>query len=205
MLDSEIPMSKTRTVDASPEGGISRRAVLGRLGALAAGTALLGCTPMRIVLKLYPDQFNERDVTDRALRAFVTTVIPGAPFDAPDLTRAFFDPAYPFANYVGFFVADLARRSASLFQTERFDALALAERTRVVAQGFAADATTRKLYSGALLLAQVSFFAGIYDPKHGCELIGFEGEFRPRPLSELTYPEPLKFLSHCATAQGNPA
>src|SRR5437763_6700550 len=142
---------------------ISRRQALRQLGLVAAGLTA-ACTPLRVLGSAYPQAFDDDDaLVDRVLRAFVTAVIPGAPADDPDLVRAYTDPAYPFAQYVGFFAADLSRRATRRFEGRRFERLPVRERTAVIAEGLAADGTTRKLYNGAVALAQITFYAGIYD------------------------------------------
>jgi|SRR5437660_6526429 len=182
---------------------IPRRHALRQLGLIAAGLAA-ACTPMRVLTSAYPQVFDDDDgLVDRVLRAFVTAVIPDAPQDDPDLVRAHTDPAYPFAQYAGFFAADLSRRAARRFGARAFERLDVGERTAVIAEGLAADATTRKLYSGAVVLAQIAFYAGIYDPRKGCPAIGFEGGNHWHPLTDITYPDPERFLSHTRTADGN--
>lgn len=182
---------------------IPRRQALRQLGLIAAGLAA-ACTPLRVLVSAYPQAFDDDDgLVDRVLRAFVTAVIPGAPADDPDLVRAYTDPAYPFAQYAGFFAADLSRRAAQRFDGRAFERLELQERTAVIAEGLAADSTTRKLYNGAVVLAQIAFYAGIYDPRKGCPTIGFEGGNHWHPLSDITHPDPERFLSHARTADGN--
>ncbi|HYL21280.1 MAG TPA: hypothetical protein VEU74_05950 [Gemmatimonadales bacterium] len=182
---------------------ISRRQALRQLSVAAAGLAV-ACTPLRVLVNAYPQAFDEDDaLLDRVLRAFVTTVIPGAPQDDPDLVRAFSDPAYPFAEYVGFFAADLSRRAARRFGGRPFDELPASERTAVIAEGLAADGTTRRLYSGAIVLAQIAFYAGIYDEKKGCALIGFDGGYRGHSLTDITHPAPERFVSRALTGDGN--
>jgi len=182
---------------------IPRRHALRQLGLIAAGLAA-ACTPMRVLVSAYPHAFDDDDgLVDRVLRAFVTAVVPGAPADDPDLVRAHTDPAYPFAPYAAFFAADLSRRAARRFDGRAFERLEVQERTAVIAEGLAADATTRKLYNGAVALAQITFYAGIYDPKKGCPAIGFEGGNHWHPLSDITHPDPERFLSHARTADGN--
>ncbi|PYP59545.1 MAG: hypothetical protein DMD44_04540 [Gemmatimonadetes bacterium] len=182
---------------------IPRRQALRQLGLITAGLAA-ACTPLRVLVSAYPQAFDDDGgLMDRVLRAFVTAVIPGAPADDPDLVRAHTDPAYPFAQYAGFFAADLSRRAARRFDGRAFERLALPERTAVIAEGLAADATTRKLYNGAVVLAQIAFYAGIYDPKKGCPAIGFEGGNHWHPLSDITHPDPERFLSQARTADGN--
>ena len=116
---------------------------------------------------------------------------------------AYTDAAYPFAQYVGFFAADLSRRATRRFEGQRFERLPVRERTAVIAEGLAADGTTRKLYNGAVALAQIAFYAGIYDDKKGCPTIGFEGGYHWHSLTDTTHPSPELFLSHARTADGN--
>lgn len=166
----------------------------------------MACTPMRIVLRDYPRSFDRNsDAADRILRAFVTTVIPGASVESPDLTRVYFDPFYHFASYRGFFGFDLCQRSARLYGVDRFDALDHAGRTSVIRDGLSADATTARLYSGAIFLAQISCYAGVFEESEGCPLIDFEGQYRVRPLSEISYPHPERYLPRALTRDGNHA
>ncbi len=182
----------------------SRRDALRHLGVLAAGLAT-ACTPLRIVLHDYPRAFEtDAALLDRVLRAFATTVIPEADPDAPHLVRAFGDPAYPFAAYRSYFASDLSHRGAARFGEPAFDRLTPAQRTLVVADGLRADATTRKLYTGAIFLMQLSYYAGIYDPATGCPLIGFEGVYRFRGPDAITHPDPERFFAEMITRDGNP-
>jgi hypothetical protein len=184
---------------------LSRRAAVKRL-ALAAGGLAVGCTPLRIVLRAYPDDFDrDTELLDRVLRAFVTTVVPGVPPDSPNLARIFKDDWVPFARYCSFFASDLCGRSRKMFGTGAFHALSLARRTQVVQNGLAADSTTRKLYDGAIFLAQLSVYAGVYDSQRGCPLIDFEGAYKIVPLKDQTYPNPNDFLAAALTPEGNPA
>lgn len=184
------------------QNAISRRQLLQHLGLIAAGLAV-ACTPLKVVLSAYPQAFDDdADLLDRVLRAFTRTVIPAAPPDDPDLVRAFTDPALPFAPYAAFFAADLARRAGKRFGMP-FERLDLAERGDVIREALSADGTTQKLYSSAILLAQVAFYACIYDDKRGCELIGFEGGYRWHPPHAITHPDAARFLGDAMTADGN--
>jgi len=181
---------------------ISRRHLIQQLSLITAGLAA-ACTPVRVLINAYPQVFDDDPaLVDRVLRAFVTTVIPAAPADDADLTRAFTDPDYPFAPYAAFFAADLARRGQGRYGTA-FERLTPEARTAVVGDGLAADATSRKLYSGAIALAQIAFYAGIYDARKGCALIGFEGADHWHPLADITYPDPTRFLAGALTPDGN--
>lgn len=181
---------------------ISRRQLLQQLGVITAGVAA-ACTPLRVLVDAYPQAFDDDPaLTERVLRAFTITVIPGAPADDADLTRAFVDPDYPFAPFAAFFASDLDRRGRERYG-QGFERLDPTARTAIIADGLAADATTRKLYNGAVALAQIAFYAGIYDDRKGCTLIGFEGGYRWHPLAEITHPDPTRFLAEALTPDGN--
>jgi hypothetical protein len=180
---------------------IARREALRRLGTMTAGLAS-ACTPLRIVLHDYPSVFDAEEASDRVLRAFVLTVIPEAEAGDPNVLRAFRDPDLRFAPYRGFFVSDLCQRAAAR-TGESFDRLSQAGRMAVVQEGLAADATTERLYSGAILVVQASYYGSIYDDKRGCALIDFEGAYQFRGIAAVTYPDPERFLSWPLTANGN--
>jgi hypothetical protein len=208
MFDDSQSRSKSEARSANAGAAdalVSRRAVLRTLG--LAGVALAsGCTPLRIVLHDYPEAFDKDTLlTERILRSFVTAVVPGADPHAPDLVRAFFDPAYPFAPHAPFFAADLCRRSRTNFGRSDFDALDRAQRTHIIVSALNGDGTTRKLYGGAIFLTQVAVYAGIYDDTLGCDLIEFRGSRGLLLLDDQTYPQPERFLSQEITAGGNAA
>jgi hypothetical protein len=184
---------------------VTRRQLLQHLGLIAAGLAA-ACTPVRVLVNAYPQTFDDDpELVDRVLRAFVTAVIPGAPADDPALVRAFTDRDYPFADYAAFFAADLSRRGRQRFAEPAFERLTAEQRAAVIRDGLAGDATSRKLYNGAITLAQIAFYAGIYDAHKGCALIGFEGGYHLHPLSDITHPDPTRFLAAAMTPDGNAA
>ena len=186
-----------------PGGGISRKTFIGQIGLLLAG-CLAGCTPVKILLKAYPAKFREdRELADEYLRAFVATVIPGAPIDDPDLVRIYTDGDYPFRPHCAFFVSDLAKRSADLFGEEKFPRLDAVRRTRVIRDGLDSDPIVSRLYRGAVFMAQVSFFGSIYDDARGCPLIGYPGTETYHSPEEMFYPRAAEWLSAEATADGN--
>ena len=182
---------------------INRRTALRSLGLLALG-ATVGCTPLRVVLNRHPRALDDdAELEDRVLRAFLATVIPGADTGAPDAIRIFHDRAYPFARYATFFAGDLCRRAAARCRGLTFDRLEAAERTAVVQAGLAADGTTQQLYGGAIYLAQIATYAGIYDAERGSPLIEFEGRYRFRGIAAICHPDPERFLATALTASGN--
>jgi hypothetical protein len=154
---------------------------------------------------LPPRLRHDPALVDRVLRAFVAAVIPGAPVDDATLVRAYHDPYYRLAKYTGFLASDLCGRARRLLGNGAFDELSIEARTRVIQDALAADATTARLYNGAIFLAQVAFYGGIYDDDRGCPLIGFEGAYQFRGPEAITYPEPERFLGRAMTPDGNPA
>jgi hypothetical protein len=184
---------------------LSRRAALARLAGISAGLAV-GCTPVRFALRAYPSSFDQdHDVRDPVLRAFVRAVVPGANPADPNLTRAFSDRFFPFHKYQSFFAADLCRRSERRFREPRFNRLDHLEQAAVIRDGLAGDAVARRLYAGAIFLAQVSVLGGIYAEDAAVPLIGFEGAYQFRGLEALTYPESGRYLARSITQDGNPA
>ncbi len=159
---------------------------------------------VRMLLNLYPQRFR-KDATlrERLLKAFVLTVIPGADGSHPDLTRMYYDTDYPFYPYSGYLAKDLTTRSGRLFGAE-FDRLDPARRTSVLVDALAADDTTSRLYKGAILMAQVSYYAGIYDPDRGCPLIEFPGRNRGFSAAEVSYPNATEYLGTESVPDGNP-
>ncbi len=180
---------------------ISRRQMVG----LLAAAGLAGCTPARILLQAYPEPFKQDDdLNERILGAFADTIVPGAGDPDRNVLRVYRDEFYPFAKYHRYFASDLCRRAGYVCDTEDFDRLPRKERERVIAEALSSDATSRKLYSGAIMLTQVAFYAGIYDDRRGCSDIGFEGEYQFRGLDAFTYPNPERFLATPMTASGHP-
>ncbi len=185
---------------------ITRRQALRRVGLLGAGLGVglaAGCTPLKIVFHAYPRRFDDdASLVDRTLAALAETILPGSDQDPHELARALRDERYEIAEYRNYLAADLSDRSRRLYGTKVFEDLGLAERERVVNDALSADQTTCKLYSGAIFLTQIAFFAGIYDDEAGCPLIDFDGRYRLRRLEELTYPDPHTYLTSAATENG---
>lgn len=154
---------------------ISRRRFVEQ-SAMLLGLAAAGCSPLRILLNAYPEKFDrDKSLVENMLRAFVVTVIPGAPWEDPNLIRIYSDDYYPFHRYCGFFAFNLAKGSANLCGNERFDQLLPAQRTAVIENGLRADGTVARLYGAAIFMATASFYGSIYDDEKGCPLIEFYG------------------------------
>ena len=180
---------------------MERREAVRCLAWLTAGIAASACTPLRIITRAYPEEFK-RDplLVNATLRAFATAVTPGIDQRTADPARALLDRRYPFAAYAEFFASDLSQRALERCGTPAFDALSLADRTAVISDGLGADATTRKLYRGAIYLTQIALYAGIYDDDAGCSLIDFAGRFRG---ADISYDNADAFLPAPLTASGN--
>ena len=175
---------------------LSRREALSWLAASASG--LLGaCAPVARIAVPSP----RVESAGRVLHAFVATVVPGSG-DSPALIRPFADPFYSFSEWRSWFAADLCRRAARRGQS-RFDLLPSHDQTRIVADGLGGDPVTRRVYTGAVFLAQVSAYVSLYDERGGASLIGYEGAHRFRGLAAITYEKPERFLATPITADGN--
>lgn len=162
-------------------------------------------TAVRMLFDLYPREIRkDLELQDHILRAFVLTIIPGADARDPDMVRMYHDTDYPFYPYTGFLVYDLGRRSLRTYGTGAFHQLSAPERTSLLQDALSSDDTTSRLYRGAMLMAQVSYYAGIYDPDKGCSLIDFPGRNAGFSLSELAGKNVEAALGDEMTVDGNP-
>ena len=175
---------------------MSRREALSLLAATASGLAG-ACAPVA----RFQVPTVRIESADRVLQAFVATVVPGSG-DSPALIRPFADPFYSFAEWRSWFAADLCRRASRLGHTT-FDRLASRDRTRIVADGLAGDPVTRRVYNGAVFLAQVSAYVLVDAERDAASLIGYEGAHRFRGLAAVTYDQPERFLAVSVTRDGN--
>ena len=186
-----------------PPVAVSRRAMLKTL-ALSAAALGTGCTPVRFLLRTTnTDLAEDPRRIDEVLKGFVDAVVPGCDPDHAGAIRALGDPQLPFARYRSFLASDLCPRAGELCGQRYFEQLPRSERARVIADGLSADRLTRKLYTGAVFLTQVSLLAGIYDDQAGAPLINFDGGYQFRGLSAVSYPNPERFLPSALTATGN--
>lgn len=182
----------------------SRREVLRFLvlgGITAASSA---CAPVRLVLKAYPAEFDhDQSLTDRTLTAFVHTVIPGLPAGPHPAATILQDAFYPIAPYAAFLASDLDRRAETRFAGS-FRTLKPAERRTVIQDGLRADAITRRLYTGAIFLTQISVYGGVHDDRAGSPLINFPGGYQPPIPASLSHSDVERFRARGLTADGNP-
>jgi len=186
--------------------GISRRAAVGRLGAIALGVTATGCAPQLIVGRaLYPESISlDPDTVTRMLAAFVAVVIP-EPAAAGAVVHRFADPVLRFTDYRSALAADLMRRAQQCADTDRFDRLPAAQRAAIVQEGLDGGAVSAKLYGGAVFLARIVFYCGLWNERGACDFIGFEGAYAFSGYEAVTWPEPERFLPVAITADGNPA
>lgn len=180
----------------------NRREFITKL-AILSGAALVSCTPLKIILKNYSDEFESNDtIKINNLRAFVTTVIPGVDANDVNLCKIFNDGFYGFENYCGFFIFDICKRSQKMFGEKLFCDLNVEQRTDVILSGLDADATLNKIYTAAIFMSQVSYYSSIYDDENGCELIDFGGS-SSFVYSEMFYKNPESYLADQITIDGN--
>jgi hypothetical protein len=157
------------------------------------------------VLDLYPVRYrNDAALQEATLRAFVITVIPGANRDDPDLVRMYHDRDYPFYPYSPYLVFDLSKRTRRRSPSGTFADLPADQRTSILCEALSSDETTSRLFKGAILMAQVSHYAGIYSPQRGCALIDFPGRNSGFTLQEISRPDAETYLGVAATSDGNP-
>lgn len=186
-----------------PAPGYGRREfVLTMLG----GGIAAACTPVRMGLKIYPEEFHVNDaLVDGTLRAFVLTIIPGLPDGAPDLTRPFYDELFGLAPYRGYLASDLCDRARRLTGEAGFARLPYEQRALIVAAGMAGGGLTTRLYHGAAFAVQVATYASIYDDERGCPINEFEGRFTLEQMAGVPDVRLDRFAELTASGTGNPA
>lgn len=193
---SEADNALNKTVKCNRRDFITKMAIL-------SGAVLASCTPLKVIFKNYPEEYDIDDTTkSNNLKAFVITVIPGADINDKNLCRIFNDSFYGFDQYCGFFVSDLCTRSEKMYGKKSFCDLTADQRTDVILSGLEADATLNKIYSAAIFMSQVSYYSSVYDDERGCELIEFNGN-SSFEYSELSYKNPKLYLASEVTVDGN--
>src|SRR5690606_3960313 len=167
-------------------------------------SVLTGCSQIKYLTGSYPDKYKiDSDKNDFILRSFVITVIPGADENDPDLTKIFNDDYYSFKSFCGFFISDLCSKSKELFGTEEFHLLNETKRTFIIEQGLNDGAMMKRLYTAAIVMAQVSYYSGIYNPDAGCKLIDFPGTNSSYSEDEMFYQDTAKYFANEITNNGN--
>jgi len=160
---------------------------------------------LQMVLRIFPHRyFRDNELKEKILRAFVTTIIPGADEKDENLVKMYNDNYYPFSTYCGYFVYDLNRRSRKLFCKREFFNLSLNERTDVVKNALSEKELSRRLYKGAILMAQVSYYGAVYNEERGCPLIYFPGNNEGYSNEEITYSFSKLYFDRELSADGQP-
>ena len=167
---------------------------------------LLSIPPaIKMVLKIFPHKYCKKNsLKEKFLRAFVTTIIPGANENQDNLVSMYLDSYYPFQTYCGYFVYDLNRRSKKLFNNKEFFNLSEDEKTQVINNALNGRELTRRLYKGAILMAQVSYYGAVYDEERGCPLIDFPGRNNGYNKEEIAYPYSSKLFDKELSLDGHP-
>lgn len=175
---------------------VSRRTLVKGLAFLAAGT-VIGCTPINILFSNKEDKMGQ---TGKILRAFMQTIVPGAPTEHQNITHVFYDDFYRFSKYRKVFTEDLCRRSKKIFGIHRFEMLSFQKRTEVVKNGLEKPGVIGRLYSGAIYITQITVYTACYDKKGICDLIDFKANY---DFEVPVYPDTEKYLGCALTSDGN--
>jgi hypothetical protein len=190
--------------NCSNDSGLTRRGFLGAAAAVVA-SLLTGCSSLRILMKAYPDKFDEDpELRHRFFVSFIDAIVPGSAGTNGNAARVYSDDFYAFNDYSGYFLSALARTTNDVFGHENFDRLDRAGCTAVISRGVNKNGPDGKLYSSAIFMAQFSYYGGIYDDELGCPLIDFPGAnggFKPNTMS-ITEIE--QHLAASLTTNGNP-
>jgi hypothetical protein len=160
---------------------------------------------LQMVLRIFPHKYCKNNILkERALRAFVTAIIPGANEDDEFLVKMYEDSYYPFHTYCGYFIYDLNKRSRKLFGVKEFNSLSLKERTMVIQNALSGRELTARLYKGAILMAQVAYYGAVYNEEKGCNLIDFPGRNNGYEKNEITYSFARDSFSNELSFDGHP-
>jgi len=160
---------------------------------------------VQMVLGIFPHRFhNDKKLKEKILRGFVITIIPGADPGDENLIKMYTDNYYPFSTYCGYFVYDLQRRSKKLFRNKKFTELSLKEKTEVVQNALSGNELTGRLYKGAILMAQVSYYGAVYNEERGCPMISFPGKNNGYKTEETTYSFSDRWFDKELSPDGHP-
>lgn len=175
-----------------------------KAGIIAGISMWIGCTPLKIMLKAYPEEYKMNvALVDQILKAFVQTIIPSIDTEEKNLLQVFYDRNFPLDKHRGFLVSDLCKRSQKLFEVHRFPDLDESQRTAVIVSAEQEGGITASIYNGAIILTQVSVYSGMYDDKTGCDLIDFHGPNYGFSPDVKFYKNYENHLSYELTSSGN--
>ncbi|HEX9692772.1 MAG TPA: hypothetical protein VGA22_11790 [Gemmatimonadales bacterium] len=186
--------------------GITRRRAVAQLSLVGACGALAACTPLRIVLRWYPEDFqSDPELVRGVLAGFADAVVPSDGNHAHAVAAAYQDARFPLAKYAPFLASDLTRRAYATGRETPFERLTRSERTRIIEDALRVGGVTARLYGGAIFLTQIVFYAGLWCEDGSCTEIDFGGPYRFEGLAAVTYPNPQAFLPTPLSANGNPS
>ncbi len=175
----------------------TRRQAIRQIAIIGAGLTVAGIATGCLSDGAIGDQLEHGD---KLIRAFMETVVPGAPVQHPDITTAFRDKMYGFSKYRWLFNFDLRSRACKLFGTLNFHKLEIHERKRVIENALRTDGKMKRLYSGAIQIAQLTVYTGFYCEPERCEMINFDAGFKGGITS---YPNTNQFFGRSMTLNGN--
>jgi len=198
----------TQTTDTSEptRSALSRRQAIRIMAGAATALAAGACTPARIVLRAYPEDYRKgSEATEQALRALIDTVVPGLTPDERASIGVLSDPFYPLARYSDFLASDIDHRARKRYR-QPFASLPLDQRTALLKDALASrDRTIQRLYTGAVFLTEAAVYGGIRDDRAGCRLTGFPGGYQLVPRSEVDPALTARLSTLSRSINGNPA
>ena len=175
----------------------TRRQAIRQMAIIGVGLSVAGSATGCLGNGATGDQLGHGD---KLIRAFMEAVAPGAPVQHPDITLAFRDERFGFSKYRWLFNFDLRKRACSLFGTLNFHKLNINERKIVIEDALRSDGKMKRLYSGAIQLAQLTVYTGYYREPERCEMIQFESGFGGGSTS---YQNAGQFFGRSMTLNGN--
>ena len=111
----------------------------------------------------------------------------------------YYNPEYPFNQYVSLFIHDLNKSSKRKYGKNRFDQLSLTERQTLIAER-CGDFLMKNLFLGAIWFTGLIVYTGMAHPENKSIPLNFDGPYNKQ---NYTYPNPRDFLGDCMTLDGN--
>ena len=173
----------------------NRRRALSVIACFAVTTA---CTPLKVI---FSKKKPVDGICDQTLISFTEVIIPGVKTGLPGLTNIYYDPYYPFSRYLNIFIEALNKASIKEFNSEKFSELPI-EKREVIVEGMLSKAgIIGQFTTGALFLAQLSFYTGLSNSEGCCELI----DFKCMDSETESYPDLANYIEDPQTRDGNPS
>jgi len=173
----------------------NRRQALSVITSFAVTSA---CAPLKVI---FSNNGPEGRISDETLIAFTEVIIPGVQTELPGLTNIYYDPYYPFSRYLNIFIEALNKASTKKFNSEKFSQLPI-EKREVIVEGMLSKAgIIGQFTTGALFLAQLSFYTGMSNSEWSCDLI----DFKCMDSETESYPDLANYIEDPLTQDGNPS